>query len=127
VIVHDVGYFYCPRCLEETLYRLYDEPWDENLAQCIECGHAFGYMVEAGHELADGVYQPSARVRPVLDPTVLYAGMAKLKKQVIEMLVQRHTVPVGAATVRLRKGLESTDPSERQRLLNPSLPPRRSG
>lgn len=119
----DVGLWFCPRCLEERLFRSWEEPYDENLAECVSCGYSFGYVVEAGAEqLPDGSMRPTAKPRPVLDPAVLREGMLKYRAFVTAQLEKTHSVAVAVATKQLRDGLETTNRDDRARRLGAKLP-----
>jgi hypothetical protein len=119
------GKWWCPCCSEKKIFVLWDEPWDENLAQCEGCGYSFGYAVQVSQQIApDGKTEVVAAPKPVLAPEVLRAGMLELQAENMARLAARHGEPVVRATQQLQRGLASTDRMERARLLGAQLPGR---
>lgn len=120
-----MGYFECPRCVETTVYRLYEAPWDDNLGACEICGHQFGYTtdmqaVDDGH----GGVRAVTTVRPVLSQEVLEAGMRRYQDEVAAKYKARYGHPSDypMAVRRLQQGLAEEDPKQRANLLNSHSP-----
>jgi hypothetical protein len=119
------GKWWCPCCSDKKVFVLWDEPWDENLAQCEACGYSFGYAVQVSQRLdPHGKPEVVAAPRPVLSPEVLRAGMLELNAENMERLAARHGEPVVWATKKLKEGLAEPDRTKRAQMLGAQLPGR---
>jgi len=145
--VRRVGYYFCEHCFETKLFVLWEPPWDDYAAVCVECHRHHGgcedgegwaeggytirhVVVDLGVEEigeANGQVEERAEVQPVITREQLLAGKAALQAEVAEQMRQTYGVAseFTKAYERLRQGLSSDDPAIRASLLNRPDPMRR--